>query len=265
VVEFGDGPRKLVIVGATHGGPEANTYRLALELIDHLRAKPELVPSDVRLAIIPAINPDGLALGWRFDAFGVDLNRNMNTNLDACPENDWSQRVFGARGIVSDTGGSYPDSQHEVRLLRAFLFDASAVIFLHSNAGLVFPSFCEHAPSIALAEAYAAGAGYRYSRFWENYMITGGMHDWAASLGLAAITPELLTGDLSEFAENLGGLQAVLERSVELLPCPSRGQTTGSASPHRSIATGGRWVERPGLGRRSVLPMSPARPSLQYG
>lgn len=230
-VQVGDGPRKLVVVGDTHGGPEANTYRLTLQLIDYFKANPAAVPAGVRLYLIPSLNPDGLALGTRFDGAGVDLNRNMNTNLDACPENDWSTTVQGARGIVSDTGGPYPDSQPETRLIRAFLLDAAGVIFIHSNAGLVFPAFCEHAPSIALAEAYAAGAGYVYSRYWPNYNITGGMADWAGSLGIAAITPELVTGDDSEYAQNLAGLQAVLAQAEQILPLPAAGQVDGVTIP----------------------------------
>jgi predicted deacylase len=231
VVQFGDGPRKLVVVGATHGGPEANTYRLTLELIEHVRANPALVPPDVRIYFIPALNPDGLALNWRFDAAGVDLNRNMNTNLDACVENDWSTTVYGAGGFISDTGGPYPDSQVETRLIRSFLWDAAGAIFIHSNAGLVFPAACEHAPSIAMAEAYAAGAGYLYSRFWPNYNITGGMHDWAGSMGIASITPELVTGNLTEFAENLAGLQAVLADPERTLPLPQDGLVDGVDVP----------------------------------
>src|SRR5262245_39807897 len=60
-VKIGDGPRKLVLVGDTHGGPEANTYQLASQLADHFRAHPEEVPPSVRLYIIPTLNPDGLA------------------------------------------------------------------------------------------------------------------------------------------------------------------------------------------------------------
>ncbi|GAB4443476.1 MAG: M14 family metallopeptidase [Chloroflexi bacterium OHK40] len=231
VVQIGAGPRKLVVVGATHGAPEANTYRLTQELIAHFRNSPEQLPPSVRLYFIPALNPDGLAIGWRFDAAGVDLNRNMNTGLDTCPENDWRTTVQGAYGLVSDTGGPYPDSQAEVRLLRAFLLDAAGAIFIHSNAGLVFPAACEHRPSIAMAEAYAAAAGYTYSRFWPLYTITGGMHDWAGSLGIAAITPELLTGDQSEFAQNLAGLQAVLAGAEALLPLPADGEVAGFAVP----------------------------------
>ncbi len=217
-IRVGDGPRKLVIVGDTHGFPEANTYALATQLAAHFRANPGEVPPAVRLYIIPTLNPDGLALGTRFNARGVDLNRNMNTNFDTCPENDWRPTVFGAYGLIADTGGPYADSEVESRLIRTFLLDASAAIFLHSAAGNVFPAECAHAPSIALAQAYAAGAGYRYARRWEAYQITGGMHDWAGSLGIAAIIPELLTGELPEFAQNLSGVRAVLASAAELVP-----------------------------------------------
>jgi predicted deacylase len=220
-VQVGDGPRKLVIVGDTHGGPEANTYTLTLQLVEHFRAFPEEVPPNVRLYLIPTINPDGLALGSRFDSLGVDLNRNMDTTLDACPENDWSRTVFGAYGVVSNTGGPFPESQLEARLTRNFLLDASGAIFLHSNAGLVFPAYCEHRPSIQMAKVYADAAGYLYQRYWTRYMISGAMADWASSMGIAAITPELLTATSSEFEQNLAGIRAVLAQPDELLPLPA--------------------------------------------
>jgi len=165
-VRIGDGPRKLVLVGATHGGPEANTYRLMLDLIAHLRAAPDEVPPEVRLYLIPTLNPDGLALDTRFNARGVDLNRNMNTDLDACPENDWSRSVNGAYGIVSDTGGAAPETEVESQLIRAFLLDASAAIFYHSAGGELFPPFCAHPPSLRLAQRYAEAAGYTYTRYY---------------------------------------------------------------------------------------------------
>ncbi len=221
VVQVGNGERKLVVVGNTHGGPEANTYYLTWELIDHFRANPDEVPPEVRLYFIPSLNPDGLALGSRFDAAGIDLNRNMNTTFDGCPETDWRTTVYGAYGIISDTGGPFADSQVETRLIRSFLLDASGAIFLHSNAGLVFPAYCEHEPSIAMAQVYAQAAGYLYNRYWPNYMITGGMHDWAASLGIASITPELITATETEFTNNLAGLRAVLAQPEELLPLPA--------------------------------------------
>src|SRR5262245_4010540 len=78
-LRVGDGPRKFVLVGDTHGGPEANTYQLVAALAEYFRARPEEVPPPVSLYLIPTINPDGLAIGSRFNGRSVDLNRNMDT------------------------------------------------------------------------------------------------------------------------------------------------------------------------------------------
>jgi predicted deacylase len=231
VLRVGQGPLKLVLVGDAHGGPEANTFQLATQLADYFRARPGEVPPSVSLYVIPTLNPDGLAGGTRFNGGGVDLNRNMNTNLDACPENDWSIHVQGARGIQSDTGGAYAESEPESRAIRDFLLDAAGVIFYHSSGGDVFPAFCEHAPSIALARRYAEASGYRYDRYWQSYNITGGMHDWAGSLGIAAITPELYNGIDPDFEQNLAGVQAVLAQAGELLPPPADREEAGVRVP----------------------------------
>jgi predicted deacylase len=230
-VRIGNGPRKLVLVGATHGGPEANTYRLVVDLVAYFRANPEEVPSSVRLYLIPTLNPDGMARDWRFNARGVDLNRNMNTNLDACQENDWSRTVYGARGIVSDTGGTAPETEMESRLIRDFLLDASAAIFYHSAGGELFPAFCDHPPSIRFAQAYAAAAGYQYVRYYPRYHITGGMHDWASSMGIASFTPELWNGDDSDTSANLAAVQAVLADAEALLPLPEAPSEGGVSVP----------------------------------
>jgi hypothetical protein len=206
-----------VLVGDTHGGPEANTYRLVTQLVVYFREHPGEVPPELSLYLIPTINPDGLAGGTRFNAHGVDLNRNMDTSADTCPENDWQQRVAGAYGIVSDTGGPYPESEPESRLIRDFLLDANGVIFFHSNAGVVFPA-CGDVASATMARVYADGAGYDFIPVWDRYPITGGMHDWAGGLGIAAMTPELVTGDQPEFEQNLQGVQAVLRQGADLLP-----------------------------------------------
>ncbi len=230
---IGTGPLRFYIIANTHGGPEANTYQLALDLQAYFRQHPAEVPAPVSLYIIPTINPDGLALGTRFNSRGVDLNRNMDTNFDQCPENDWNQTVEGAYGYISDTGGPTIESEVESQLVRDLVLDASAVVWVHSDGGDVFPAFCEHAPSIALAQAYAQASGYRYDRYWQNYNITGGMHDWAGALGIASITPELATGELPDYPENLAAVQAILNDYERLLPAPQpiTEPTTGVTMP----------------------------------
>ena len=224
---FGTGTRKFVIVGQTHGAPERNTGVLSRQLIDWFGNHPEAIPADVRLYIIPVLNPDGDKLESRQNASGVDLNRNMNTNLDTCSENDWAQRVFGASAVISDTGGPYADSEPESRVIRAFLLDASAVVFLHSAAGLVFPAFCEDPIANAMAQIYAKAGNYQYARYWDKYPITGGMHDWARGIDLPAIIPELESGDDPEFDRNLAGVNAVLANAPALIPALADRQING--------------------------------------
>lgn len=226
-VRFGDGPRKLVLVGATHGWPERNTYQLALQLVEHFRVDSSALPADTSLYIVPLLNPDGMELKRRHNVNWVDLNRNMDTSADTCADNDWSRRVYGAYATVSDTGGPYSDSEVETRVIRDFLLDADAVVFFHSNAGVVFPA-CDHQPSIEMARVFADAAGYAFIPRWDRYPITGGMHDWAGGLGIAAITPELVTGDDPEFGQNLAGVEAVL-RNMAALPPPEPGEQGGIA------------------------------------
>lgn len=228
---FGKGERKFVIVGATHGGPERNTQQLSRMLIDWYRSHSDEIPASVRVYIIPVLNPDGDAIDSRQNANGVDLNRNMDTTIDGCTDNDWQTTVFGAGGVVVDTGGPYADSEPESRIIRAFLLDAAAVVFIHSDAGLVFPPSCDDPVSIAFAQAYAAGAGYTYARYWEKYHITGGMHDWARGIDLPAIVPELLTGEDPEFTQNLNGLRAVFHNTDVLIPAPSFRTVDGVTMP----------------------------------
>jgi predicted deacylase len=225
-VRWGDGPRKLVLVGATHGAPERNTFELSLQLIAYFRANPGEVPRDVSMYIVPALNPDGLAINSRRNARDVDLNRNMNTSTDNCSDNDWRQTINGAYGVVSNNGGAYEESETESRLIRDFLLDADGVIFFHSNAGVVFPA-CDHEPSQALGRTFATAAKYEYIPVWDRYVITGGMHDWAGGLDIPAITPELITGELPEFEQNLAGVLAVLRDAETLLPEPQAREVNG--------------------------------------
>jgi hypothetical protein len=218
-VRIGDGPRKLVLVGSTHGGPERNTYDLTIELAAYFRTHVDAVPPDVSLYILPSINPDGLVLNTRQNANGVDLNRNMDTSADACPENDWRPRVEGAYGIISHTGGPWSESEVESRLIRDFLFDAAGVVFFHTSGAVVFPA-CDHTASRQLGQVFAAAADYEFIPRWDRYTITGGMHDWAGGLGIAAITPELTSADAPDTERNLAGVLAILKDAEALLVPP---------------------------------------------
>jgi hypothetical protein len=202
----------VVLVGDIHGGWEANTYELARELLTHFKANPEDVPDDVSLWIIPTLNPDGLIADTRFNARGVDLNRNTDTDLDGCVGNDWNSTTYTSDGPQPGAGGAYPFSEPEARAARDFLADAHIAVFYHSSAGAVFAGGCrDNAPSVQLAAALAEGTGYDFPEAgWTGYPITGGFNDYLADLGIAVAEVELTNHQDTEFGRNLEGVQAVL-------------------------------------------------------
>ena len=128
----GSGAIKVALVGDIHGAFEANTHLLARQLLEHFQAHPDQVPANVSLWIVPTMNPDGLETGQRWNANGVDLNRNADTDLDGCARNDWSPDTYTSEGRHPGAGGSFPFSEPEARAIRDFLADASIAVFYHS-------------------------------------------------------------------------------------------------------------------------------------
>ncbi len=74
-VVFGTGSDVVLIVATIHGSEPAGTT-LVEYLSDHLSRDNSLLERR-RIVIVPVANPDGLAHNSRFNARGVDLNRNF--------------------------------------------------------------------------------------------------------------------------------------------------------------------------------------------
>jgi hypothetical protein len=72
---YGDGPRTVLVVGATHGDEEGGLRVL-------LRVRSLALPDEITLWVIPTMNPDGLALDTRFLANGADPNRQAPSQLE---------------------------------------------------------------------------------------------------------------------------------------------------------------------------------------
>ena len=71
-IELIDGKGKTLIIGVFHGDEPQGKY-----LIDEYLK----INNAEGLLFIPCLNPDGLQLGKRTNANGVDLNRNFPTKL----------------------------------------------------------------------------------------------------------------------------------------------------------------------------------------
>lgn len=226
VSTFGNGETHVLLVGGIHGGYEWNTVALAEQMIAHLTAVPSLVPENLTVSIIPALNPDGLALvtngstqnitpalvtRWssnglgRFNANDVDLNRNFACKWQ--PQATW-------RG-ASIAAGTHAFSEPEARALRDYVLQTrpTAVVFWHSVAGAVYASECEAGvlpATLVLMNAYAEAADYAAVPVFDAYPVTGDAEGWLASIGIPAITVELETRDTAEWERNLAGTEALL-------------------------------------------------------
>ena len=223
VYTFGNGPSQLIFVGGHHGGYEWNTTTLAYEVIDYLRASPEMVPTDVTVHIIPAANPDGIyavtgktgrisasdvyisdTFPARFNANAVDLNRNWDC--------EWSATALWRDQPVDP--GSEPFSEIENQVLRTFFRQQEqlrVVVFWHSQATLVSPGSCgeAHQPSIELATVYARAANYPVQEF-SAYEITGDASNWLAKEGIPSFSVELTTHESTDWERNRAGVLALL-------------------------------------------------------
>lgn len=111
-VHVQDSPyRPVIAIGSIHGD-EA----MGLKVIERLLDIAE-IPADLNLWVISTVNPDGLALGTRGNANGVDLNRNFATD-------DW--RIVG-RGTEKYSGENAA-SETETRAVQEFLIEQKPLL-----------------------------------------------------------------------------------------------------------------------------------------
>ncbi len=232
---FGDGAKKLVYVGAMHGGYEWNSALLSYTLIDYLKENFGKIPKDISVIVIPVANPDGLAkvvgtserfkvddapkfdyadeleisdpvVAGRFNANGVDLNRNFACKWQS--EALWRDNVVGA----GDTVFSEPES---IALRDFFLKEQpEAAVFYHSASKGVYASLCEGDPlpsTIALLDSYSEASGYPRYEEYPYYEVTGDIADWLSTEGMAAVIVELETHEVIEWEKNLAGIKAMFD------------------------------------------------------
>jgi protein MpaA len=130
--------RRVLVVGCIHGN---ETGGIAVA-----RALERLAPSGLDLWIVSNLNPDGVALGTRQNAHGVDLNRNFS----------WRWRPMG--GVYES--GPRPFSERESRLARALILRVHPhlTIWFHQHLDMV----CASGGDRRLEKVFARVSGLPY-------------------------------------------------------------------------------------------------------
>lgn len=205
---FGSGTKTIVFTGAIHGD-EPSTYSLMHQWINALEVGYHLIPSNIRVVVVPAINPDGVASGTRYNARGVDLNRNFDTS-------DWKKNIKNIYGQPFPGGGgttrlSEPESVAIAGLVGKLR--PAVVLSYHSIGSVVLAN--PVAKSSQYAYTYATYSGYLYSSSSEDtfdYSITGTADDhYWERLGVASIVVELGSHTYHQFPQNQEAMWKMLK------------------------------------------------------
>ena len=224
---YGTGDTEILFIGGIHGGYEWNTVLVAYEAMDYLKANPSVIPSNVKVTVIPVLNPDGLyrvvgtssrfmlasvpkaesdTVPGRFNGNNVDLNRNFDC--------DWQTSAKWKAATVS--GGSSAFSEPESQAVKNYVEKSNpkAVITWYSAAGGVYSSSCHNGvlpETKILTNTFAKASGYPAYEEFNFYEITGDMVNWLAKKNIPAISVLLTTHDSVEWSKNLAGINAILK------------------------------------------------------
>lgn len=223
---YGTGDKELLLITGVHGGYSWNTALLGFQLADYLdQIKADL--KDVRVTVIPVLNPDGLKVvtgktgsflpanvnpsasvqtDGRFNANKVDLNRNFDCEWQATGK--WQDKEV--------SGGNKAFSEPEAMAIKNYIakYTPDLAVVYYSSAGGVYASTCKNGilpMTNELLATYGKASGYKQYAEFDYYEITGDMVNWMAGQGIPAISV-LLTGKTdTELTKNKAGLDAVIE------------------------------------------------------
>lgn len=224
---FGTGDTELLFVGGIHGGYGWNTALVGYELIDYLTENPNAIPANVRVTVVPVLNPDGLnavvgttskfaaadaptesaeIVKGRFNSNDVDLNRNFDC--------DW--KATGTWQSTPVSGGTAAFSEPEADAIRAYVDGnaPAAVVVWYSAAGGVFASNCHSGvlpETTTLTKLYAEASDYPAHEEFDFYEVTGDMTNWLAKENIPAISVLLTNHTETEWSKNKAGIDAVLK------------------------------------------------------
>jgi len=178
---IGRGQDVTLILATIHGNEPAGTP-LVRQLAKHLQQNTHLLAGR-KVVLLPVANPDGMAYNSRYNANGVDLNRNFATN------NRINNKEFGYNAL------SEPEACAIEQLIRQYSPDR--IISIHQ------PQACidYDGPAGAIANRMAQHCGLPVEKLGAR---PGSLGSYAGlTLGIPIVTFEMTQGDSSLSTEIL--------------------------------------------------------------
>lgn len=178
---LGQGGDVTLILATIHGNEPAGK-QLVRRLARYLEQDAGLLAGR-RVVLLPVANPDGMAYGSRYNARGVDLNRNFAT----------ANRINGSR--FGQTALSEPEARTIQQVIRQYSPDR--IVSIHQPVGCIDYD----GPALPLARRMAQYCDLRVRKLGAK---PGSLGSYAGlTLGLPIITFEMLSGDEQLDAELL--------------------------------------------------------------
>ena len=181
--EYGKGDSVVLILGSLHGDEEVGGI-LVVRLAEFLSAERQK-RTDRRIVFVPVVNPDGVSTGRRWNAHGVDINRNF-------PTDNWQRNDRNGQA----RHGQAPASEPETRLMMELIdqYRPALIIALHAPLHVVNYD----GPAREIAEGMGKRNGYPVSGTI-GYPTPGSLGTYAGvERGIAIITLELPQVDADE-------------------------------------------------------------------
>ncbi|MGC9362912.1 MAG: M14 family zinc carboxypeptidase, partial [Candidatus Syntrophosphaera sp.] len=168
---------------STMHGNEVVGYDMCIRLIQHLTSEygmdarvTDLV-DNTEIWINPLMNPDGYVLGQRYNAQGIDLNRNfpMPTGVQHPDGNAWAQENIAVMNLCNDQSFILSANFHTGALVINYPWD-------HTYALIPDDALCQAAAltysmhNLPMYNSPEFPNGITNGAQW--YVITGSMQDW---------------------------------------------------------------------------------------
>ena len=206
---FGTGSTTYLFTGAIHGNELSSKYTMDRFITD-IESDPSRIPSGVRLVVVPAVNPDGVAQASRTNARGINLNRNF-------PTSNWVSDIAVTGGSQQGVGGASAGSEPETQALMSLTNQLNPrLVVTHHSQGLLVNSN-DVGVAVSASKEYARLTGYRLvpngdttSTF--GFEMSGTYEDWLYERGRPAILIELDTHTGNHFTKNRAALWAMLRQ-----------------------------------------------------